>query len=72
MKELNELMEELIHELCLMDIEELYELKKVWAMQLEESGVDERLQALCIKTVELVIEKMEIKASKWHFQRKDK
>ena len=57
MIELNELINELIHELYKMDIEELHELKKVWAMELKESGLDERLQAFCVKTVDLVIEK---------------
>ncbi len=59
MNELKRLMDELIHELYKMDIEELYELKKVWAMELKESRLDERLQDLCIKAVDLVIEKKE-------------
>ncbi|GKH33501.1 hypothetical protein MCI89_20460 [Muricomes sp. OA1] len=57
MNELKRLMDELIHELYKMDIEELYELKKVWAMEMKELGLDERLQAFCIKAVDLVIEK---------------
>ena len=57
MNELKRLMDELMHELYMMDIEELYEFKKVWAMELKESRLDERLQDLCIKTVDLVIEK---------------
>ena len=59
MNELKRLMDELIHELYKMDIEELYELKKLWAMELKESRLDERLQDLCIKAVDLVIEKKE-------------
>ena len=59
MNELKRLMDELIHELYKMDIEELYELKKVWAMELKESRLDERLQDFCIKAVDLVIEKKE-------------
>ena len=59
MNELKRLMDELIHELYKMDIEELYELKKVWAMELKESRLDERLQDLCNKAVDLVIEKKE-------------
>lgn len=59
MNELKRLMDELIHELYKMDIEELYELKKVWAMELKESRLDERLQDFYIKAVDLVIEKKE-------------
>lgn len=57
MNELKKLMDELIHELCKMDVEELHELKKVWILEMKESGLDERLQDLCIKAVDLVIEK---------------
>ena len=49
MNELKRLMDELIHELYKMDIEELYELKKVWAMEMKELGLDERLQAFALR-----------------------
>lgn len=61
MNELKRLMDELIHELYKMDIEELHDFKKVWAMELKDSGLDERLQALCIKIVDLVIENKKTK-----------
>lgn len=63
MTELKILMNELVHELCKMEIDELCELKKEWTMELKESGLNKRLQDLCIKVVDLVIDKKKSKGS---------